>query len=283
MMDTSNSPVVLITGASSGIGLASCQLFHRRGYRVVASARKVQSIPDTVCSLKLRLDVTKPQEVVSAVDTVVKTFGRVDLVINNAGYGQRGTVEDVGPQWMNESFEVNVYGAMRVIQAVLPLMREARRGRIINVGSIVGRSGMPLMGVYCATKAALASLTDSLRLEVAPFNIDVVLIEPGPVRTAFSQHAVQRSKAVWENVHSPYAPYYQGGGTLSYDRFSTTADGVAHVIWRAARASHPKSRYQVPFSSRLFVLLFPALRHWGFDQMMIARFKTMLGKGSPSE
>ena len=193
-----NSPlpskqVVLITGCSTGIGRSLAELLVADGHKVCATARRAASIdelkqwaePHGEAALVRRLDVTDAASIRNVVQELIEAHGRVDCLVNNAGFGQFGAVEEITPQQWRGQFETNVFGLVELCQAVLPAMRKQRCGRIINVSSLAAHATLPLMGAYAASKHALDALSSSLRMEVAPFGIDVVLIEPGPVTTQF--------------------------------------------------------------------------------------------------
>ncbi|HEX7975514.1 MAG TPA: SDR family oxidoreductase, partial [Anaerolineales bacterium] len=171
--------VVLITGCSTGIGRDLAQELAHSGYTVAATARKAETLEDLDVALKLPLDVTQPGSIHQAVDCVLQRFGRIDFLVNNAGYAVRGAVEEVPVEQAQQMFEANVFGVMRMIQAVVPHMRQQKSGRIINISSVSGKLVTPANGTYSATKFALEALSDALRYELEPFGIQVVVIEPG--------------------------------------------------------------------------------------------------------
>lgn len=271
--------VVIITGASRGIGRCLAETLGTAGMTVVATARSVDDLADVPASLKLVMDVTNIASIQAAVDQVASTYGRVDVLVNNAGIGQRGAIEDVSEAEVQHSFDVNVYGPLRLIRAVVPIMRRQRSGRIINVSSVVSQMGIPLMGVYCATKSALETLSDSLRIELAPFGIDVVLVEPGLIATNFSSRAQTLSERVRTDTLSAYSPIYQGGMG-----FNAAANGraanplvVAEVIQKAINAPHPKPRYQAPSHARWIWRLWPMFHGLG-EYILTHRLQNALTK-----
>src|SRR5512135_3248659 len=158
--------VVLITGCSTGIGRDLAQRLTRSGYTVVATARRVETLENVQAALKLPLDVTQPESINQVVAGILQQFGRIDVLVNNAGYAVRGAVEETPVEQVQQMFEVNVFGVMRVIQAVAPQMRQQKAGRIINISSIVGKLVTPANGTYSASKFALEALSDALRLEL---------------------------------------------------------------------------------------------------------------------
>lgn len=201
--------IALVTGASSGIGNATAHALAGRGYDVYAGARKRADL-DRLSSEgfhAVELDVTDEASILAAVRHVEEARGSVDVLINNAGYGQMGAVEEVTLDQWRRQFETNVFGLVRVTQAVLPGMRRAGRGRIVNIGSMGGEFTFPLGAAYHSTKYAVESISDALRFEVAAFGIDVILIQPGVVATALATSTVE-SIATSEN--SPYARLVAG-------------------------------------------------------------------------
>jgi NADP-dependent 3-hydroxy acid dehydrogenase YdfG len=253
------SHVVLITGCSSGIGRDLAQRLTGSGYTVVATARKAETLIDLQAALKVPLDVTQPESVKQAIDCTLQRFGRIDVLVNNAGYALRGALEEISDEQVHQLFDVNVYGVLRMIRAVAPHMRQQRTGRIINIGSISGKLSTPANGTYSATKFAQEALSDALRLELAPFGIQVVLIEPGSIKTQFADTAQTHAQAILSNPASPYQPLYQQDQrvTAAMRRHEPGPEIVSQVIQQAIETSRPKARYlvAVPFSGRLVLHL----------------------------
>lgn len=249
---------VLITGTSSGIGRATARTFLDNGWTVYATARD----PDDIADLDergcrtARLDVTDPDHVEAVVDRLLEEAGRIDCLVNNAGYSQTGAVEEVSVADARYQFDVNVFGPHRLIRAVLPHMRERGDGRIINVSSTGGRVTIPGYGVYCATKYAVEALSDALRTETAPFGVDVVLVEPGFTRTQYYETA-EETLAESAGADSPYEPLYERLATLRDLGLQTVAvepERPAKVILKAAEANNPAARYPVGLHARLILL-----------------------------
>jgi NAD(P)-dependent dehydrogenase (short-subunit alcohol dehydrogenase family) len=240
---------VLITGASSGIGRATARTFLHDDWTVYATARD----PDDIADLAERgaetaaLDVTDEQQVRAVVDRMDEEQGRIDCLVNNAGYGQFGPVEDVPTDLLHEQMDVNLYGPHRLIRAVLPYMREREAGRIVNVSSVAGRFSTPGMGVYSASKFALEALTDALRNEVEPHGVEAVLVEPGPVETEFADRAedeldtLERSGA-YETLYKLYEDGATFGGSSPV---AVHPMDVADVVLEAAVVPEPEARYPV--------------------------------------
>lgn len=265
---------VLITGCSTGIGQALAAHLTAAGWRVAATARRPDTLAGTPAELKLALDVERPESVEQAVAATLKAFGRIDALINNAGFGQFGALEEVEPALLDRVFAVNVHGAVRMMQAVLPVMRQQQSGTIVNLSSVAGRIAIPFMGPYCAAKHALEALSDSLRTEVAPFGIRVVLIEPGAIRTEFENTARSQSQTVFARTDSAYAPYYRVIQNVMARANSTAPgpDAVARVIHLALESRRPRARYQVPASAawmvRLASLIPDRVFDWGLGAML---------------
>jgi NAD(P)-dependent dehydrogenase (short-subunit alcohol dehydrogenase family) len=243
------SQVVLITGCSTGIGRDLAQRLTRSGYTVVATARNVDSLENVQAALKLPLDVTQPESINQTVERTLQQFGRIDVLINNAGYAVRGAIEEVPIELAQQMFEVNVFGVMRVIQAVTPHMRQHRAGRIINISSIVGKLVTPANGAYSATKFALEALSDALRLELLPFGIQVVLIEPGSIKTKFHATVEANAQAIFANPDSPYQSLYRQVEQVTADmrRKEPGPEIVSRIVQQAMEAARPKTRYLAGF------------------------------------
>lgn len=255
---------ILITGASAGIGRHAALALARAGHHVIATGRRTQALDALATETRaaggrldtLLLDVTSEASVADAVAQVdALTGGRgIDVLVNNAGYGQMGPLESVSGDELRRQFETNVFGLMAVTRAFVPAMRARGGGRIVNVGSIGGRITFPLMGAYNATKYAVESLSDALRYELAPFGIHVSILEPGPIRTEFNDRAME---TLGVTSDSPYAPI-----VADVERFREVFEGAAagpevttRAILHAALSRRPRVRYVVPGSSRLFLAL----------------------------
>lgn len=253
------SKVVLITGCSTGIGrdLAGC--LSQAGYHVVATARRVQTLEDLPAALKLPLDVTHPDSVTQAVAQTIQTFGRIDVLVNNAGFALLGALEETPIEQVQEMFDVNVFGALRMIRAVTPQMRRQRFGWIINISSIAGKLSTPVNGAYSATKFALEALSDALRLELAPFGIQVVIVEPGSIKTHFDATAAAHTHAILSNSTSPYRSLYRLSDQFAASMRDQASEPkiVSQVIQQAIEAPRPKSRYHanISFSGELVLHL----------------------------
>ena len=253
------SKVILITGCSTGIGRDLAQRLTQAGYLVVATARRAEALNGLQAALKLPLDVTQPDSINDAVGRTLRQFGQIDVLVNNAGYALRGALEEVSVEQVQEMFDVNVFGVLRLIQSVAPHMRKQGSGRIINISSIAGKLSTPANGAYSATKFALEALSDALRLELAPFGIQVVVIEAGAIKTHFDDTAQAHAQDILSNSASPYQPLYQKSDQFaaSMRQQEPGPEVVSQVIQQAIETSQPKARYlaAVALSGRLVLLL----------------------------
>jgi NAD(P)-dependent dehydrogenase (short-subunit alcohol dehydrogenase family) len=268
------SKAVLVTGCSSGIGHAAALALARAGLPVWASARKADNLAELEragCRI-LELDVTDERSRIAAVEQVEAEHGAVGVLINNAGHGGGGPVEEVPLGIVRETFETNVFAVIRLCQLVLPGMRAQRSGLIVNLGSAAGLVTPPTGCPYAMTKYALESLCDALRPEVAPFGIRVTLIEPGAVRTRFMTNSELYQPG--DDEHSPYAVYKANVVKMAARAHRDGARGVldaadvAAVILRAVTASRPKARYKVGSQARLAPVARRVLGDRGWDAFL---------------
>lgn len=263
MSDLRNQTVV-VTGASSGIGEATVRRLSQAGANIVLFARRAERIAELVrqvdpsgkTTLAVVGDLTSPDDRQRLIEQTVTRFGRIDGLVNNAGFGQRGPIERVSLEAIRRNFETNVFSLLGLTQLVAPIMREQRRGRIVNVGSVAGRIARPMSSVYDATKHAVEAFSDGLRGELKPFGIQVVLVRPGFITTEFVAAADAASTDVIENP-GPYAPFVESfrGGARKLRRVAGVPDDVAKVIERALSAAYPKSHYAVPGHAKVFLTM----------------------------
>ena len=245
--------VAVVTGSSSGIGLATSLALARNGYLTYATMRnlaKRDSIQSTAEKQHLsirtvQLDVTDENSVKNAIQSILSESGRIDLLVNNAGYGLTGALEDIRIDEIRALYETNLFGVIRVTQAVLPTMRKQGSGRIINISSGAGRIGYPGGSAYVSSKFALEGLSESMAYEIEQFGIRTVLVEPGFVRTNFGENIVIAKKA--QDPNSPYSQMMMQMKSSSYRRRmienASDADLVASVVVEAATAKEPNLRY----------------------------------------
>jgi NADP-dependent 3-hydroxy acid dehydrogenase YdfG len=253
------SKAVLITGCSTGIGRATAEHLAAKGWNVYATARKLDSIEDLEsrgCKL-LALDVCDESSMQSAVAAVEQAEGAVGVLVNNAGYSQSGAVESVSLDQVRRQFETNVFGLVRMIQLVLPGMRRQRWGKIVNISSMGGKLTFPGGGFYHGTKHAVEAISDALRWEVRGFGVDVVVIEPGLIKTQFGETAVGSIDGSADKA-GPYAEFNEAVGTATagiYEgpmaKLGAGPEAVARKIEKAISARRPKTRYPVTASARL--------------------------------
>lgn len=271
--------VFFITGSSTGIGRAIAEAAAAAGHRVFATARSTSALasferPGTVDVLGL--DVTDPQSIRAAVAAARQKAGRIDVLVNNAGWGQMGAIEDIPAEKWKAEFDVNVFGLLNVTREVLPVLREQRSGVVVNMGSIAGRISYPFGGAYCASKYAIEAITDALRLEVEPFGIRVVLIEPGPITTEFAGRAEQEVESITRNPASPYHAIYESAYTRFRQETKNGAlppEAVARVILKAVSKRRPRARYLVTRPAKMFALAKRLLPDWILDMGMRSKFK----------
>lgn len=274
------SKAVLITGCSTGIGRATALRLVAAGHPVYATARRPETLTDleTAGCKVLACDVTDEASMRAAVEAVEKSAGAVGALVNNAGYGSEGPVEEVPMEEVRRQFETNVFGLARMCQLVLPGMRRQGFGRIVNISSMGGRMTLPGGGFYHATKYAVEAISDALRFEVRGFGVDVVVIEPGAIKTEFGNTAIDKIDASAAS-DSPYAKFrevlkdqirgfYEGPmAALAAD-----ADAVAKTIEKAITARRPRTRYVITAGAHMMIGMRRVLPDRGWDAAM----RTML-------
>ncbi len=277
-----NIKVALVTGASSGIGEATALKLKALGYTVYAAARRVERMHALANAgiHVLAMDVTDDVSMRTAVDEILARSGRIDVLVNNAGYGSYGAVEDVSLAEARAQFDVNVFGAVRLTQLVLPHMRSQRCGTIVNITSMGGKIYTPLGAWYHGTKFALEAISDCLRLEVKPFGIDVVVIEPGGIKTEWAGIAASKLKEV--SGKGPYASQASAMaesmiGEASRKRQSPP-ELIAETIAKAVTARRPRTRYAVGFGAKPMIFIRRLLSDRAFDGFM--RMATGTGRGA---
>jgi NAD(P)-dependent dehydrogenase (short-subunit alcohol dehydrogenase family) len=259
----------LITGASSGIGEQTVNALLAIGYTVFAGARRLDRMKglSEAGARLLALDVTDDASMQTAVRSILQETGRIDALINNAGYGSYGALEDVPPQEARRQFDVNIFGLARLTQLVLPTMRAQRSGRIINVSSIGGKFGEPFGSWYHATKFAVEGLSDSLRMELHPFGIDVVVIQPGATHTEWD--GIARESLLKYSADGPYRVGAKSHAKLMevghQGSIPAPPSVVARTIVRAVEARRPKTRYATGGMAGTMLLMRRVLSDRAFD------------------
>jgi NAD(P)-dependent dehydrogenase (short-subunit alcohol dehydrogenase family) len=249
---------VLLTGCSTGIGRAAAERLARAGMTVYASARRPESIEDLKGAgcRTLALDVTDEDSMRAAVEEVERAEGVVGALVNNAGYSQSGAVETVPLDDVRRQFETNVFGLLRMCQLVLPGMRREGRGRIVNISSMGGKLTFPGGGIYHGTKHAVEAFSDALRFEVRGFGVEVVVVEPGLIRTRFGEAAVgsvPREDGPYGDFNSAVAAVTARVHDGPLGRLGAGPEAVAKVIERALTADRPRTRYKVTASARVLM------------------------------
>lgn len=271
------SKIVLITGASSGMGKCTANILHKKGYKVYGAARRMhemKDLQDKGVSI-ISLDLTKDDSIVNCVNTIIEKEGRIDVLINNAGYGSYGTVEDVSIEEAKRQFEVNIFGLARITQLILPNMRANNYGRIVNISSMGGKIYMPLGAWYFATKHALEGWSDCLRLEVKPFGIDVAIVEPGGIKTSWGNIAADNlRKTSGIGAYATFAHKVADGlEKMNSTNTFTEVDVLGAVIAKAATDKKPKIRYLKGYMAKTTV----TVRKWFgdriYDKIIMSQFK----------
>lgn len=264
--------VVLVTGASSGIGEATAQTLHDAGWEVYAGARRVDRMETLEAKgvHTIKLDVTAEASMKECVSRILSKEGRIDALVNNAGYGSYGSLEDIPMEEARYQFEVNVFGLARLTQLVLPNMRKRQRGKIINVSSIGGKLGEPHGSWYHATKFAVEGLSDSLRMELKQFNIDVVVIQPGAIKTEWS--SIARENMLKISGHTDYGDLAKKHIAMleKFDGQGSEPSVIGDVILTACTSVKPKTRYAIGNSAGMMLFMRKILSDRLFDKMMLS-------------
>jgi NAD(P)-dependent dehydrogenase (short-subunit alcohol dehydrogenase family) len=251
--------IVIVTGASAGIGEAAARRLTREGATIVISARRADRLEELKReiesaggrALAVVGDVTSPEDRERLVQETMRSFGRIDGLVNNAGYGQRGPIELVPVEAIRQNFETNLFSLIALTQLVIPIMRAQQSGRIINISSVAGRIARPLSSVYDSTKHALEAISDGMRGELAPFGIKVVVIEPGFIITEFLGVANENARPILENA-GPYTESLErlNGVIHRLRKLAGKPEDIAEVIFKALAARNPRTRYAAPGHAR---------------------------------
>jgi NAD(P)-dependent dehydrogenase (short-subunit alcohol dehydrogenase family) len=275
-MDTSPK-AVLITGCSTGIGRATAEHLARAGHTVYATARRPEAIEDlkALGCKTLALDVTDEDSMRAAVTAVEDAEGAVGALVNNAGYSQSGAVETVALDDVRRQFETNVFGLLRMCQLVLPGMRREGRGRIVNLSSMGGKLTFPGGGIYHATKHAVEAISDAMRFEVQGFGVDVVVIEPGLIRTNFAETAVgsvPHEDGPYAEFNTAVSAATAGAYRGPFGKLGGGPEAVAEAIAKALDAKRPRARYRVTASARVFMTQRRLLPDRAWDAVVATSF-----------
>ena len=266
---TDRKTIVLITGATGGIGRHAALYLTERGFHVIATGRNSAALAELATEARplglltpLQLDVTDEASIASAAETVDKLTGGhgIDVLVNNAGYGEIAPLEMISDADLRANYETNVFGLLAVTRAFLPAMRRRGSGRIVNISSLGGRFTLPFFGVYNSTKHAVESLSDAFRLELRPFGVEVSLIEPGPIKTRFTPSSIDAA-GKYKAADSPYQQVLVNFSKLAH-RTDQAAPGplvVSKAIHHAVSSRRPRARYAVPFSARIGIAFLRAI------------------------
>jgi len=269
--------VVLITGASSGMGKSTANLLHSQGYTVYGAARRTDEMDDLKAKGMgvVSLDLTKDASIVKAVETILAQEGRIDILVNNAGYGSYGAVEDVPLDEARRQFEVNLFGMARLTQLVLPTMRQQKAGRIVNISSMGGKIYTPMGAWYHATKHAVEGWSDCLRLELKPFGIDVVIVEPGVIKTPWGEIAAENlEKTSSQGAYATVAKKVAENTKKMYTgNQMTDVDILGKTIAQAATDKKPKIRYVKGYMAKPAIALRKWLGDTVYDKLMMSQVK----------
>jgi short-subunit dehydrogenase len=246
--------VVLITGASTGIGNACAKYLALKGFKVYGTSRKASIPPKKIDGFELiKMDVNRNESIKAAIDYIIKNDNSIDILINNAGWGISGAIEDTSVEKAKELFETNFFGIHRVIKQVLPHMRKQKNGRIINISSIGGIIGLPYQGFYSSTKFAVEGYSEALRLEVKPFGVKVVIIEPGDIKTSFTGRREKITGLQQKSVYNKYAKRTIKIVEKDEQYGGIQPEKVAYMLYKIINKKNPKVRYKVgSFSQKLF-------------------------------
>ncbi len=277
---------VLVTGCSSGIGRATADLLAKNGWTVFPTARKAEDIEalrqagfDAV-----PLDVASSESIASAVDLVLeKSGGRLGGLVNNAGFGMPGAIQDLSRDAMRYQFEVNLFGMQELTNLLIPVFRQQGCGRIVNISSVVGRLALPFMGIYSASKFAVEAISDVQRIELSPDSITVSIVEPGPIRTRFStncagegEQKLDRGTSRFGDAYNRYFEKRRSGG-MSEDRFRLPPEAVAKKILHALESPRPRIRYRVTVPAYLGSWAARFVPAGWIDRIMVDHVKKRFG------
>lgn len=266
--------VVLITGASSGMGKDFALRLLSEGYTVYGAARRVDRMQDIEAAggIALSVDVTDDDAMVAAVERIIREQGRIDVLVNSAGFGQMGALEDVSVAAGRRQLEVNLIGAARLIQLCLPHMRARKFGKIINISSIGGKCAFPLAGWYHASKFALEGYSDSLRMEVRPFGIDVIVIEPGGTESEWFSVAMAELERY--SVKGAYSRLVQAMRTSpAMKKKMPPASVITNLVIKALTAKMPRTRYHGASGSGVILFLRHVLPDRIYDRLVMSQFR----------
>jgi len=263
--------VVLVTGSSSGIGLATAEYLHLKGYCVYGASRYDKK-KDSNSFIHIVMDVTDINSVTRAIDHIINREGKIDFLINSAGYGFAGPVEETSEEEILSQFNTNFLGTFRICKTVLPYMRERKSGKIINISSLAGLSSLPFQGFYCASKFALEGMCEALRMEISEFGINVVLVEPGNYNTQFTQNR-QRAFAVENSIYK--SAFNKAVQIIeNEEKNGPTPEKIAQLIHKIIKKSKPRLRYKIgPFKEIVFTSLKNILPYSFYEYLLKQHYR----------
>lgn len=272
---TDMNKVILITGASSGMGKTTAKLLLKKGYTVYGAARRINKMNDLkqAGAKALRMDVTDDDSMVAGIEEIITKEGRIDILINNAGFGSYGAIEEVSLEDARYQLEVNTLGAARLIQLVLPHMRKNNSGKIVNISSIGGKVANPFGGWYHASKFALEALSDSLRMEVKQFGVGVIVIEPGGVKSEWSNIAMEHAQKVSKDgaYGKMVKRMVETAGT--FKEKNAEPEVIANLILKAITTKNPRTRYIGGFMAKPLLFMRKILSDKMMDKVVLSQFK----------
>ncbi|MBN2683883.1 MAG: SDR family NAD(P)-dependent oxidoreductase [Pontiellaceae bacterium] len=277
---------VLVTGCSSGIGRSTAEMLREKGWTVYPTARKESDLEELRREGfdAVSLDLCSSESIAEAVEMVLKKGGgQLGAVVNNAGFGMPGAIQDLTRDAMRQQFEVNLFALQELTNLLIPVFREQGGGRIVNISSVVGRIALPFMGIYSASKFALEAISDAQRIELAPDHICVSIIEPGPIRTRFSTNCAGEGEQALDTKKSPFASAYKQyfekrrNGGMAEDRFRLPPEAVAQKILHALESPNPKVRYCVTLTAYLGSWAARLAPVGLIDRMMLSHVKKRFG------
>jgi short-subunit dehydrogenase len=282
-MHENHNRVVLITGASSGIGQACANHLHQKGYRVYGTGRQARPHSTVISKAEvihpiafkmIQMDVDYDDSVAQGVEFILDKEGRLDVVVNNAGFGVAGSVEDTNLEEAKSQFDTNFFGPVRLCRVVLPIMRKQKYGYIVNISSVAGLISIPFQGMYSASKFAFEGMTEALHMEVKPFNIHIVLIEPSDFR---SQFTANRRKTVASHQNAVYREKFitSLGVTEASETRGPSPVKIAHLLEHILDTPSPRLRYPVGPSSGVAIILKKILPYRLFERVLMKYYKLL--------
>lgn len=267
--------IALVTGASAGIGMETAKTLANNGYIVYAAARRTDRMNElSPLGIKpISMDVTDDESMVTNINSIIKTEGRIDVLVNNAGFGLYGAVEEVSMKDARYQLEVNVIGLARLVQLVIPYMRRQHSGKIVNITSIGGKISSPMGGWYHASKFAVEALSDNMRMELKPFGVDVIVIEPGGIKTEWGSIAMEN--LMKSSSEGPYKNTAENMAALNkkFEPRNSAPSLIADLILKAITVKNPKTRYHAGFMATPILMARKILSDKQFDKMMMSQVK----------